>query len=152
MVVVVVWGKDYSQEYQQQKNFATPEVTSQNRDSPYDKSTKLVRDTYKFTMLPDEKTKYCKGIWRGPVAARIENTEVDHVYTEACQTWHHEPEEQCKMVLGQLIFHMKGEKFSSYLTHMKSVPGGLKPKCNGCNNQTKIQRSIFMSPGQERLS
>ena len=43
------------------------------------------------------------------MASRTENTEIDHVYMEAC--------------------YMKGEKFSSYLTHMESVLDGLKWKC-----------------------
>lgn len=39
---IFVGREIYLQEYQQQKTFTIPEVTSENRHDPYDKSTMLI--------------------------------------------------------------------------------------------------------------
>lgn len=96
----------------------------------------LTSNRCKVTMLLDEKTKYCEGVCRCPWLLG-QKTQIDHVYMEACSMWHHKPEELLNDA-GTIDCVYEGRKFYSSLTHVKSVPGGLKPDCNRCNNWRKL--------------
>lgn len=74
---------------------------------------------YKFTMLLDDKAKYCEGVWRCPMAARTGNTETDHVYMEACWMWHHKSEELLNGA-GTIDYLYEGRKIL-FLPHTHEI-------------------------------